>query len=129
MHCSESHEADAQVHPTLLSRPIQRLHHDHCITGARDTFFANCGYSNILVDNVAETHCYALQCRQIDCEQLHGGINQQLIAGRFGYEGIHQLHIKLKDLTGLLVHSERGLTPYFSGLYTAGQNILQSVVD
>ena len=33
--------------------------------------------------NVVEAHCYALQCRRIDCEQLCSSINQQLIAGRF----------------------------------------------
>ena len=35
--------------------------------------------------NVAEAHCYALQCRRIDCEQLSSSVKQQLIAGRFGH--------------------------------------------
>ena len=30
------------------------------------------GYVNC---NVKEAHCYALQCRRIDCEQLCSGIN------------------------------------------------------
>ena len=42
-------------------------------------------------DNVVEAHCYALQCRRIDCEQIRSRINQQLIAGRFGHEGLRQL--------------------------------------
>ena len=33
---------------------------------------------------VVEAHCYAPQCRRIDCEQIHSRINQPLIAGRFG---------------------------------------------
>ena len=33
---------------------------------------------------VVEAHCYALQCRQIDCEQIRSRINQPLIAGCFG---------------------------------------------
>ena len=45
--------------------------------------------------NVVEAHCYALQCRQIDFEQIRSRINQQLIAGRFSHEGLHQLHTKL----------------------------------
>ena len=32
--------------------------------------------------------------RRIDCEQLCGSINQQLIAGRFGHKGFHQLRTK-----------------------------------
>ena len=35
--------------------------------------------------------------RRIDCEQIHSRINQQLIAGRFGHEGLRQLRTKLKD--------------------------------
>ena len=35
-----------------------------------------------------------LWCRQIDCKQLHSSINQQLIAGHFGHEGLRQLHTK-----------------------------------
>ena len=30
-----------------------------------------------LQNNVVEAHCYALQCRQIDLEQLRSSINQQ----------------------------------------------------
>ena len=30
--------------------------------------------------HVVEAHCYSLQCRQIDCEQICSTINQQLIA-------------------------------------------------
>ena len=33
-------------------------------------------------------------CRQIDCEQFRSSINQQLIAGCFGHEGLRQLHTK-----------------------------------
>ena len=47
-----------------------------------------CKYLN----NVVEAHCYSLQCRPIDCEQIHSRINQQLIAGRFGHKGLRQLH-------------------------------------
>ena len=39
---------------------------------------------HVQIDNVIEAHCYVLQCRRIDCEQIHSRINQQLIAGRFG---------------------------------------------
>ena len=34
-------------------------------------------------------------CRRIDCEQIRSRINQQLIAGRFGHEGLRQLHTKV----------------------------------
>ena len=34
---------------------------------------------------VAEAHCYALQSRQIDCEQIHSS---------FSHEGLHQLRTK-----------------------------------
>ena len=34
-------------------------------------------------------------CRRIDCEQLRSRINQQLIAGSFGHEGLRQLRTKL----------------------------------
>ena len=30
------------------------------------------------MNNVVEAHCYPLQCRRIDCEQLHS-VNYQLI--------------------------------------------------
>ena len=43
---------------------------------------------------VAEAHCYALQSRQTDCEQIRSRINQQLVAGRFGHKGLHQLCTK-----------------------------------
>ena len=33
--------------------------------------------------------------RRIDCEQIRSRINQQLIAGRFRPEGLHQLRTKL----------------------------------
>ena len=36
-----------------------------------------------------------ITCRRIDCEQIGSRINQKLIAGRFGNEGLHQLHRKL----------------------------------
>ena len=49
----------------------------------------SCNYS------VVEAHCYALQCRRIDCEQISSRINQQLIAGRFSQEGLRQLCTKL----------------------------------
>ena len=49
------------------------------------------------LNSVVEAHCYALQCRRIDCEQIRSRINQQLIAGRFGHEGLRQLLTKLKD--------------------------------
>ena len=57
--------------------------------------------------NVVEALCYALQCRQIDCEQLCSSINQQLMAGCFSHKGLHQLRTK----------------------QSRGQNVLQSVVD
>ena len=44
--------------------------------------------------NIIEAHCYALQCRRIDCEQLCSSINQQLIAGCFSHKGLHQLRTK-----------------------------------
>ena len=64
---------------------------------------AHCSYSkfNVMIlyryigNDVVEAHCYALQCRQIDCEQIRIRINQQLIAGRFGHEGLRQLRTKL----------------------------------
>ena len=37
--------------------------------------------------NVVDSHCYTLQCRRIDCEQLRSSINEQLIVGHFGHEG------------------------------------------
>ena len=37
---------------------------------------------------------YYVQCRRIDCEQSHSSINQQMIAGCFGHEGLCQLHTK-----------------------------------
>ena len=55
------------------------------------------GLNNIMIGicNVIEAHCYALQGGQIDCEQLHGSINQQLIVGRFCHKGLRQLCTKL----------------------------------
>ena len=50
---------------------------------------------HVQIDNVIEAHCYALQCGRIDCEQIRSRINQQLIAGRFGHEGLCQLCTKL----------------------------------
>ena len=46
--------------------------------------------SNCTVNNI-RAHCYALQCRRIDCEQLRSSIDQQLIAGRFGHEDLREL--------------------------------------
>ena len=46
-------------------------------------------------NHVVEAHCYALQYRRIDCEQICSRINQQLIAGRFGHESLRQLRTKL----------------------------------
>ena len=43
------------------------------------------------MSNVVESHCYTLHCRRIDCEQIHSRINQQLIAGCSGHEGLQQL--------------------------------------
>ena len=43
------------------------------------------GYGNVVMT----------QCRRIDCEQLRSSINQQLIAGCFGLEALHQLRKKL----------------------------------
>ena len=37
------------------------------------------------------------ECRRIDCEQMLSRINQHLIAGRFGHEGLRQLRTKVKD--------------------------------
>ena len=54
--------------------------------------------------NVVEAHCCALQCRQIDCEQICTRINQQLIARDFD----------------VLYAADKGL---------CGQNVLQSIVD
>ena len=39
-------------------------------------------------NNVVEAHCYALQCRRVDCEQIRSRINQQLIAGLFSHGGL-----------------------------------------
>ena len=52
------------------------------------TTWTDCDYMNNVV---VEAHCYALQCRQIHCEQIRSRINQQLIAGRFGHERLRQL--------------------------------------
>ena len=52
-------------------------------------------YSHTATHNVVEAHCYALQCRRIDGEQLRSSINQQLIAGHFSHEGLRQLRTKL----------------------------------
>ena len=41
----------------------------------------------LFFSNVVEAHCYALQFRRIDCEQLRSSINKQLIVGHFGHEG------------------------------------------
>ena len=49
---------------------------------------------NDFMYNVVEAHCYALQSKRIDCEQIRSRINQQLIAGRFGHEGLRQLRTK-----------------------------------
>ena len=46
----------------------------------------------ILLCNVVEAHCYALQCRQIDCEQIRSRISRIS-----GHEGLRQLRTKLKD--------------------------------
>ena len=48
-------------------------------------------------DNVVEAHCYAHQYSRIDCEHIRSRINQQLVAGRFGHEGLRQQSTKLKD--------------------------------
>ena len=74
---------------------------------------------NKTVYNVIEAHCYALQCRQIDCEQLRSSINQQLIAGHYSHEGLHQLRTKLNSTQHLYAADE--------GIH--GWNVLQSVVD
>ena len=50
------------------------------------------GNHYILVHNGNQT------CRRTDSEQIHSRINQQLIAGHFGHEGLCQLHTKLKDI-------------------------------
>ena len=44
---------------------------------------------------VVEAHCYAFQCKWIDCELLCSSINKQLIAARFDHVGLCQLCIKL----------------------------------
>ena len=51
-------------------------------------------YEAAIVTNIVEAHCYALECRQIDCEQLRSSINQ-LIVGHFSHAGLRQLHTKL----------------------------------
>ena len=43
---------------------------------------------NDLQELVISTQTIMIQCRQIDCEQIRSRINQQLIAGRFGHEGL-----------------------------------------
>ena len=50
--------------------------------------------SIISIINVVEAHCYAFQCRRIDCEQIRSRIDQHLIAGRFSHEGLRQLRTK-----------------------------------
>ena len=68
--------------------------------------------------NVVEVHCYTLQCRRVDCEQICSRINQQLIAGRFGQEGLRQLRTKHRCTQ--LYTADEGLR---------GRNVLQLVVD
>ena len=41
--------------------------------------------AKLLYFNVVEVHCYAFQCRWIDCEHFCSSINYQLIAGRFAF--------------------------------------------
>ena len=36
-------------------------------------------------NNVVDAHCYALQCRRIDCEQIRNRISQEPICRRFGH--------------------------------------------
>ena len=36
-------------------------------------------YVDTLNKNAVKAHCYALQCRRIDCEQIRSRINQQLV--------------------------------------------------
>ena len=38
---------------------------------------------------------YMYTCRRIDSEQLHSSINQQLIAERFGHQGLLQFCMQL----------------------------------
>ena len=57
------------------SNVMQHVHLNH---GRTDT----CDYDTALFiphkdkprNNVAEAHCYALQCRQIDCKHFHSSI-------------------------------------------------------
>ena len=68
----------------------------------------------MMKSNVVEPHCYALQCRRIDCEQFCSRINQQLIAGRFGHEGLRQLRTKPKEVDThcVLVHTSTHSVTY-----------------
>ena len=73
-------------------------------------------------------------CTQIDCEQIHSSINQQLIAGCFGHEGLRQLCTNLKNMVWDLSHCALTNQWDLSFLYAADEclrsrNVLQSVVD
>lgn len=61
------------------------------IAGQQGTLLASLVVSankNVLraVNNVIVAHCYAFQCRRIDCDQLRSNINEQLTAGCFSHE-------------------------------------------
>ena len=56
------------------------------------------------VNNVVEAHCYTLQYRWIDCEQVRSRINQKLISGLFRHEGLRQLRTKLKDSVAMSLY-------------------------
>ena len=87
-------------------------------------------YTHIII---VEAHCYALQCRRIDCEQIRSRINQQLIAGRFGHECLHQLRTKLvcAQLTKAFIAETIDYPNYcwLRSLDNLCRNVLQSVVD
>ena len=82
---------------------------------------------------VVEAHCYAIQCRRIDCEQIRSRINPQLIAGRFSHEGLRQLRTKLfcAQLTKAFMVETIDYLNYvwLCCLDNLCRNVLQSVVD
>ena len=82
---------------------------------------------------VVEAHCYALQCRRIDCEQIRSRINQQLIARCFSRKGLHQLYTKLfctQLRKAIMAETIDDLNyDWLHSLDNLCRNILQSVVD